>query len=456
MKIRYYLALWLAKTSYFLLKLLGFRASNFPGEVALKIDPDFLKHINKPKRIIAVTGTNGKTTVMNMVADAFEILGYNVLSNREGSNIMSGISTSLLRGVNYFGKSSYEIGVIEVDERSSKRVYPYLNCEVLIVTNLFRDSIMRNAHPGYIRDFLNEAINDSTTLVLNADDVITSSLKPNSAHLFFGIEKLDTDEKVCHNLINDAQICLECHGPLVFDTVRYHHIGRLHCSKCEFKSKAIDVGLRNVNFESKEMEIYTNTNSGKLKIINDGVFNLYNVLATFSGLLAFKVPFEDAIKACLALKVTETRHLEEKAGDVKVIMQMAKEKNALACSRAFDFVAHQPNNKELFLMMNCLGDEKDWSENTCWLYDCDFEFLNDKSINHIVVCGARAYDYRLRLLLAGVAIEKISCELDEMKATALLEFKAGSDVYIFYGTDSYNLALKVRKQILKLARESKI
>ena len=49
---------------------------------------------------------------------------------------------------------------------------------------------------------------------------------------------------------------------------------------------------------------------------------------------------------------------------------LEKEKNALACSRAFDYVSSRSGEKELMLMMNCLGDAKHWSENVraLWKY----------------------------------------------------------------------------------------
>ena len=133
---------------------------------------------------------------------------------------------------------------------------------------------------------------------------------------------------------------------------------------------------------------------------------------------------------------------------------MAKEKNALACSRAFDYVSGRAGEKELVLMMNCLGDVKHWSENVSWLYDCDFEFLTRPGIRCIVATGARALDYRLRLLLAGVPEEKIICVEDEMQAVERLPFVKGDQVYLFYGTDSLVFAQKVRARIEQLAKEA--
>jgi UDP-N-acetylmuramyl pentapeptide synthase len=66
-KARFLIALWAAKVSRLLLKILGRNATLFPGKIAVKLYPAFLKYVSKPERIIAVTGTNGKTTVCNLL-----------------------------------------------------------------------------------------------------------------------------------------------------------------------------------------------------------------------------------------------------------------------------------------------------------------------------------------------------------------------------------------------------
>ena len=53
----------------------------------------------------------------------------------------------------------------------------------------------------------------------------------------------------------------------------------------------------------------------------------------------------------------------------------------------------------------------------------------------LVCAGPRAYDYRLRLLLAGIPDEKIRLEEDEFAALKLLPLRSGDDVYILYGVD---------------------
>ncbi len=158
-EFRFYTALFLAKTAQKLLRT--FRKSggtNMPGAVALKICPDFLGFVAKPRHIIGVTGTDGKTTVSNLLIDSLEQNGYTVLNNRNGSNVDSGISSTLLSGVTWGNRAKYDMAVLEIDERSSIRIYRHIQPDYIICTNLFRDSMRRNAHPEYIRGIIEWAI----------------------------------------------------------------------------------------------------------------------------------------------------------------------------------------------------------------------------------------------------------------------------------------------------------
>ena len=104
-------------------------------------------------------------------------------------------------------------------------------------------------------------------------------------------------------------------------------------------------------------------------------------------------------------------------------------------------------------MNSCQWDEVHWSENICWLYDCDFEFLNKEDILNIVVCGPRVKDLKLRLLLAGVPEDRISCASAELEAPDKLRLEKGTDVYVLYGTDSIGLGNKVADKVVRKIME---
>ena len=456
MKLRFLMALWAAKLSQPLLKITKHNGTNFPGELALKLCPDFLKYVAKPRRIITVTGTDGKTSVSNLICDMLEAEGQRVLNNRAGSNINSGVATSLLSGCTIFNRTKYDVAVLEVDERSSKRIYPYVKPDVTVITNLFRDSIMRNGHPEYIASILTSAIPPETKLILNADDLISASVAPSNPRVYFGLDRLPGDVTECVNRINDLRICPKCAGKLEYEYRHYHHIGRAHCRDCGFQSPAPDYLGTAVDLEKMTMTVRDASGDHPYRLLSDSTFNIYNQVTAIALMRELGMDHEKIASLMSHIRIAESRYLSQKAGQVEVVMQMAKDRNALACSRVFDYVTSRPGEKELLLMMNNLSDDLHWSENTCWLYDCDFEFLNDDGVIHVVATGPRAKDYYLRLQLAGVPADRVDCVRDEFEAADKLLLRPGSSVYLLYGADNRSLTMahKVREKIIHRAEEA--
>ena len=249
--LKYYLAFYLAKLSVVALKIIRRDATQFPGKLAITICPDFLKMIEKPKTIIAVTGTNGKTTVCNMIEDCLKANDYEFIDNQLGSNTNSGIASTFIKGANLSGKQKKDMAIFEIDERSAIRIYPFMTPTYLICTNLFRDSLMRNAHTEFISNILTSNIPKETKLILNGDDLIVSNLAPENERVYFGINRLETDTDTCENIARDIIVCPKCDSKLEYDFVRYNHIGRAKCSKCDFKSPKIDYEVTNINLEDR-------------------------------------------------------------------------------------------------------------------------------------------------------------------------------------------------------------
>lgn len=359
-KLRFLFALWMAKLSIPALKITRHNGTDFPGSLAVKLCPDFLKYIGRPDTIVAVTGTNGKTTVANMLGDVLIAEGKNVLSNRAGSNIISGVSTALLKGCDLLGRirPGYDLAVLEVDERSAPRIYPYVKPDYIIVTNLFRDSIMRNAHPGYIADILTRSFPRTSKLILNADDLISGSVAPENPRVYFGIDRLPTDVTECENLLNDMRICPRCAGKLRYEYRRYHHIGRAVCESCGFHSPSSDYLATQVDVQSRTMCIREAGEDYPYTLITDSVHNIYNMVTVIAALRQLGYDHPTIARDLAQVKIPASRLSEESIGGVKVIMQMSKDKNALACSRNFDYIRSKPGKKELLVMMNCMGVAK--------------------------------------------------------------------------------------------------
>ncbi|MCI5825902.1 MAG: MurT ligase domain-containing protein [Arcanobacterium sp.] len=452
--IRFFAALFVAKLAMLGLKITRHNGTQLPGVLAIKICPDFLGRIAHPEKILGVTGTNGKTTVVNLLNDALTTSGIRVLSNKMGSNLHTGVASALIMGTSIFNKSRYSVAVFELDERATPRIFPYLAPDLLVVTNLFRDSTKRNAHSGYIFWVIDQGLPASTKLLLNADDVVSSQLGEHNERRFFGIERMPSDVEHTHNIVNDGRTCPRCHLALTYEYMRYHHIGKAYCTHCGWHSPEYDYAGTNVRVGKGVLDVRDLDGTlTTLKILNDGVHNIYNVVTAFAALREFGFTSQQASSALAKISIVKSRFSQEKYGDVYVGNQLAKGLNGVASSRAFDYISHLPGDKELILMMSDLGDEAHYSENPTWLYDADFEYLANPSITHIVVTGPRGKDYRLRLLLAGVPDERITWVKREIDAPEQLHFVPGEHVFVLHEVDSPVLAGKVLAKTQELAKQ---
>ena len=441
----FYVAMFLAKCANKSLKLLKRNASYFPGNLALKICPKFLAQVDKPEIIIGVTGTNGKTTVSNMINDILIDNGYKVINNRYGSNMNTGIAASFVENNTLSGKNKNDIAVFEMDERSTVHIFKYITPTYLICNNISRDSIKRNANTAFIADIINNAIPRNTTLITNGDDPICVDLARQNNKIYYGIDKLDTDTEKCENIVQDMVLCPECGTKLEYEYYRYHHVGKMHCPNCDFKTPNMNYEITKINYEDKKITIKDNSNKTEYEysMITDGIINIYNMLSAITVLKQIGLSDEKISQSLKKTKIVDTRFMVDEAGGKKIVLHLAKGQNPIACSRAFDYVRKQPERKTIILLLDDLHEE---NEVITWLYDADYEFLNGENVEQIIVSGRRAKDTVVRLLMAGVPKEKISLERNEAESVRK-HFNPQNieSVYILY--DLYSI--KERDDVLK-------
>ena len=452
--MKLFFATLFAKLAYIALRILGRNASHFPGAVALKLCPDYLSRVKKCPMTICVTGTNGKTTVTNLVADFLEANGKKVASNRLGSNITEGVTCAYTRSVSLFGTPKVDVMVLEVDERASRLILPYIGPDYVVCTNLFRDSLMRNAHPDYIFEVLENSIPEGAFMVLNADDPLSSRLKEDNERMYFSVGRQPSDVEECINRVADNTICPKCQTTMKYEYLHYHHLGHYSCPACGYTAPQAAYTALKADAEQLTLEVM---HEGKLRtypLINDALYNIYNEAALIT--LASKLGYdEDTIESTLkGMHITGTRLRELKAGGIDVYCFLSKGCNSVACSRNFDNVRVHPGKKAVYLALDDMSYRKNSVEFDGWIYDADYEFLNDPDILQIVVGGPRYADHRLRLLMAGVAPEKISCCDDEMDAVDLVEPEGIDKVYILYDNTIYDLSFRIADKMVRRLTEA--
>ena len=144
---RFRLAMLIGKMAMFAQKVLGMNATYFPGKLAIRICPDFLGQIEKPPMVIGVTGTNGKTTCANLIGNILVDQGYDVISNKMGSNINAGIASTLISGSSITGKAKHIAYGIVTDD-IGKIVFGNVFCTQRITGH--QNGLGNLTHPGCI------------------------------------------------------------------------------------------------------------------------------------------------------------------------------------------------------------------------------------------------------------------------------------------------------------------
>ena len=132
-----------------------------PGRIAMKIDPELLSDLaSLVDRSVVITGTNGKTTTSNLIADAVAASGATVVCNRAGNNMEPGVVGGLLeaRGNLKRTASSKRVGVFECDELYTVRVLPKLKPTYFVLLNLFRDQLDRYGEIDHTQDVIAHAL----------------------------------------------------------------------------------------------------------------------------------------------------------------------------------------------------------------------------------------------------------------------------------------------------------
>lgn len=433
-KLRFYAAMTAAKCAHLGLRMLGRNATYLPGKIALKLCPDFMGHLQKPKTVICVTGTNGKTTVSNLLNSLLTQCGYDVLNNSLGSNVQAGVCCALMSNSKFGGKPKKDTAVLEVDERSSLLIYPYLTPDYLICNNIMRDSIKRNAHTDFISYVISTAVPKETKLILNADDIICSHLCPDiEDRTYFGISAEKPDVNAPAPYLRDIVYCPECGTKLESEYLRYNHIGRTSCPKCGYGTPAPDFCVTEIDREANTFTVTHDGKDEKFELINGNITNLYNFCAVITLANKLGIPYEKLSKTFAGLEIVKTRFDETELNGRKLTVILAKGQNPIAVSGVINYVSsYEEQHKSVILTLDDIEDNHNDSENTAWIFDTDYRGLRDPSIDEIIFVGKRAGDYRLHALITGVDEKRLKTFESWQDGVAAIDLEHCRSVYLLH------------------------
>ena len=278
--MRMFLAILVCKLGRFVGKLVG-KGSSMPGKFALKICPDILARVRLPEHIIAVTGSNGKTSTVEMIAAILRAGGKHVVYNEEGSNQIEGVTTLVLTHATFGGRVKADVLLIESDERYAAHSFKFFHPTQFVITNLYRDQLTRNGPPEWVYDAILPAIHPDTELILNADDPLSGCFAIGHDRVkWFGLDRCSFDSEAPTGVYHDGAYCPVCKAPMEYDYVHYNHIGAYRCTKCGHARPATDYTATAVDLDQGKLTL---DNSVTIQLAFRSIYNVYNILAAYAA-----------------------------------------------------------------------------------------------------------------------------------------------------------------------------
>ena len=427
----------------FVLKVLGKNGTQFPGSISYNMKKKILEKIKYPKYVIGVTGSSGKGTTTNFIYHILKEAGLDVVYNSSGSNGIRGVTTLILNNCTIFGKFKHDVLLLELDEKHLHLAFGKNKMTHLVVTNITRDQPARNGSPDLIYKAIFENLSQDTTVILNADDPGLMKLKLNfkGKIVTYGINKTKDSYQREINFSVDEAYCPKCHKKLIYNYYHYGHIGSYYCPNCDFKRGTPNYVGNKVDLKNRTMLI----NNNVVKLNKNFLFTAYASLAAYALCDTIKIPTNKILNTFNKEKIPTKRGHDLKLGNRVITMLESKNENALSYYQSLKYVLNEEGKKDVIIGFDNVSRRYKYND-LSWLWDVDFELLNDKDIEKIILIGRFKWDVRVRLEYAKIAKEKIYM-LDNLNDIVhVLKTETTGNIYTMVCFDMTEILLKKFKE----------
>ena len=387
------------------------RGSSLPGLVCKKIWPKSLRTLKLPDKVIAVTGSNGKTSTVALLCNIAEKAGLKVVSNREGSNQTEGVVTALLSSADpRTRKVDADVVILESDERFCQYTFREFTPSHILITNLFRDQLTRNGHREFVKGELQKGIPDGTVLILNANEPLSCSYgSGREGTVYYGVSapELREDPGLEH-AYDDGAYCPVCGRKMEYDFRISGHVGSFECRKCGYRTPRT---AHSVTKAANGKFVIDSTWEIRPQIFNEAYAQ--NISAAFTTAVeAMGVDPSVAAEALDGLELDNGRVVEFRIGGHSGRFMLCKHENSMAYNAAISTALSDPSEAVTVVFIVDRLSRKYVANDMSWLWDIDFHRLADDKVRKIILSGGFVHDAAERLLVGGVPEEKLIIEPD--------------------------------------------
>lgn len=409
------------------------KGSVFAGNTALKIDENLLYKLKMPPKVIAVTGSSGKGSTTKLIADVYRKLGFSIVHNSSGANLRAGILTTFLKVCTLSGKVNKDVAVIEMDERWAKYVFPAIKPNYVVITNITRDQPPRQGNFDLVYEEIKKSLNKDIHLILNADDPYLQKLALDNNYKisYFGIDK--TKYSYTKSKFENLNLvyCPKCNHKLDYDFYHFENIGKYHCPNCGLAHPINDFTVNSINYDNNEITI---NHDNKIKIPFGMLFAVYNTLAAYTVLCVNgldKNKINVAINEITAIN-NHFKCFEENNRLVYTLNN--KNENSTTFNQSLLFIDRDKSPKTIVIGWKEISRRYKYND-LSWLYDINFELLQNHNIEKVVCIGIDQYDIAVRIKLANIETKKIICFKELEDATKYLKNNTAENIYAVLNFD---------------------
>lgn len=393
MRLRRMLAVWTAKITAKICKMMGKQGVTWAGKVARMIDPDILSGLAGEirEKIYVVCGTNGKTTTNNLLCSTLEAQGKKVVCNHTGSNMLNGCVAAFVLATKWNGKLDADYACIEVDEASALRIFPYFQPNFMVLTNLFRDQLDRYGEIDITMNLVRDAMRmaPDMKIIVNADDALSYyvTLESGNSYVTYGIGEKVFEESI--NEIKEGRFCKKCGAKMNYRFYHFSQLGDYYCSRCDFKRPRIYYNATKI--ETGDHLAFTVENRS-ITANYRGFYNIYNILAAYAAAREAGLPLKNFQEVLDAYNPENGRMEHFSIDGTEIILNLAK--NPAGFNQNISAVMEDTSLKDIIILIN--DNDQDGTD-VSWLWDVDFDRFQADNIHSITVSGIRCQDMRLRL-----------------------------------------------------------
>lgn len=410
------------KTAQTLLKSMG-RGSTYPGKLALQFDKNILDTLAKDYEIVVVTGTNGKTLTTALTVGILKEAYGQVLTNPSGANMITGIVSSFLTAKK--GKSGKKIAVLEIDEASLPRITQYIKPSLFVFTNIFRDQMDRYGEIYTTYQLIIDGAKNApeATILANGDSPLFASKELVNPVKYYGFNTEDHEPQLAH-YNTEGILCPKCQAILQFRLNTYANLGHYICLNCDFKRPKLDYQLSALTKTTNVSSAFV-IDGQEYSINVGGLYNIYNALAAVSVAEFFGLSPEQIKAGFEKSRAVFGRQETFSIGDKSCTLVLIK--NPVGASQALEMIklADYPFSLSVLLNAN-YADGID----TSWIWDANFELIQEMDITEINAGGVRHSEIARRLRVSGYDSSKISEKESLEEVMQAIEKQESKHAYI--------------------------